>query len=99
MLRGQHSVGPHSIVIVHRLPGDLLSGGVLVLIESQKVVDLFVWLITLEGSGIEILRCLQVFKRFRWANWANMRLSCRKRSLDLPVSLSINLISSNEQAC
>ena len=58
MLRGQHSVGPHSVVIVHRLSGDLLSGGVLVLIESQEVVDLFVWLVTLEDSGVEILRCL-----------------------------------------
>ena len=98
MLRGQHCVRPHSIVIIHRLSGYFLSGGVFVLIEPQEVVNLLIWLVTLKDSGIKILRRLQVLERSLRAHRANMRLSGRQRSLDLPISLAIELVSPNEQA-
>ena len=98
MLGSQHSVCPHRVVIIHRFSSNLLSRWIFVLVQPQEVIDVLIGLICLEYSRIEVLSSLHIFKRGRCINWADMGLSGGQRAFYFPVSLSIQLVSPDEQA-
>ena len=67
------------------------------LVQPQEAIDVLIGLISFEDSCVEVLGGLHVLKRSLFVDRADMGLSGGQRAFYFPVSLSIQLISPDEQ--